>query len=39
MRDEAGEHPPIGRAREISERNRRTVEELMAEVLPLVGEP
>ena len=39
MRDETGEHPPIGRAREISERNRRTVEELMSEVLPLVGGP
>jgi acetoin utilization protein AcuC len=37
MRDEVAEHPPVGREREISERNRRTVEELMAEVLPLVG--
>ncbi len=35
-RDEAEDYPPIERAREIEDRNRRTVEELLDKVLPLI---
>jgi len=35
-RDEAEDYPPIKRASEIERRNRRTVEELLAGVLPLI---
>ncbi len=36
-RDNADDYPPIKRAAEIEERNRRTVEDLLAKVLPLIG--
>ncbi len=36
-RDDADDYPPIKRAAEIEERNRRTVEDLLAKVLPLIG--
>jgi len=35
-RDNADDYPPIKRAAEIEERNRRTVEDLLAKVLPLI---
>jgi len=35
-RDDADDYPPIKRAAEIEERNRRTVEDLLAKVLPLI---
>jgi acetoin utilization protein AcuC len=35
-RDNADDYPPIKRATEIEERNRRTVEDLLAKVLPLI---
>ncbi len=38
MRDEAEDYPPIGRAGEIAEKNRRTVEELLEKALPLIGQ-
>ncbi len=36
-RDDADDYPPIKRAAEIEEHNRRTVEDLLAKVLPLIG--
>ncbi|MCA1716585.1 MAG: acetoin utilization protein AcuC, partial [Actinobacteria bacterium] len=36
-RDEPEDYPPIERAGQIEDRNRRTVEELLQKVLPLIG--
>ncbi len=36
-RDEPEDYPPIERAGQIEDRNRRTVEELLERVLPLIG--
>jgi acetoin utilization protein AcuC len=35
-RDEAEDYPPVQRAAQIEDRNRRTVEELLERVLPLI---
>lgn len=37
MRDRADDYPPIGRAEEIADSNRRTTEELLEKVLPRLG--
>ena len=36
-RDEPEDYPPIERAGQIEDRNRRTVEELLERVLPLIS--
>ena len=36
MRDDPAEYPPASREREIADRNRRTVEEVLQKVLPLI---
>jgi acetoin utilization protein AcuC len=38
MRDDPADYPPPGRASEIADRNRRTTEELLERVLPLIQE-
>jgi hypothetical protein len=38
MRDDPLDYPPIDRADEISTRNRKTVEDLLEKVLPLIEE-
>ncbi|TCJ19922.1 acetoin utilization protein AcuC [Rubrobacter taiwanensis] len=37
MRDDPEDHPPIERAKEISEKNRRAVEEVLEKALPLMS--
>lgn len=39
MRDEPADYPPTERAPEIADSNRRTVEELLGKVLPLISKP
>jgi acetoin utilization protein AcuC len=36
-RDEPEDYPPTERTAQIADRNRRTVEELVKKVLPLIG--
>jgi acetoin utilization protein AcuC len=37
IHDKAEDYPPIDRAEEIADRNRRTAEELLEQVLPRIG--
>jgi hypothetical protein len=39
MRDDPEDYPPIDRTGEISNRNRRTVEDLLEKILPLIEGP
>jgi hypothetical protein len=38
MRDDSADYPPAERVSEIADRNRRTTEELLERVLPLIQE-